>query len=214
MEGGRRGWCGVVEEGEPWSSLTWARRRPCPFLGAGRPSCMFVHGGVVFVHGRPCTVIFICGGCHGGSHVVIHGGGVVVCGARPSWMGRGRPWALNIHEWGSSVGTQRLWVVVVVYAGRLCGVSSVGGCHCLWGHRVHLCWSGGGHLWAVVIICRQSWPPVGLDHPCVGGHRPWVVVVNGRLVVGDGGALVVVVPRRPGLWAFVAQKVAIDVACT
>ena len=94
---------------------------------------------------------------------------MVVCGARRSWMGRGRPWALDISEWGSSVGGRRLWVVVVVYGGRLCGVSSVG-----------------------------------------GRGRP-----RGRhVLVGDGGAVVVVVPRRPGLWAFVVQKVAIDVART
>ena len=53
-----------------------------------------------------------------------------------------------------------------------------------------------------------------LDHPRVGGHRPWVLVVNGGVVVGDGGAVVVVVPRRPGVWAFVARKVAVDVART
>ena len=52
-----------------------------------------------------------------------------------------------------------------------------------------------------------------LDHPRVGGRRPWVLVVNGGVVVGDGGA-VVVVPRRPCVWAFVARKVAVDVART
>ena len=42
-----------------------------------------------------------------------------------------------------------------------------------------------------------------LDHPRVGGHHPWVLVVNGGVVVGDGGA-VVVVPCCLCVWAFVA----------
>ena len=128
---------------------------------------MFVGGGVVFVCGRPWTVVFVRGGralsSMGG------GGGVVGCGACCSWMGRGRLWALDIREWGSSVGGQRLWVVVVVYGGRLCGVSSV---------------------------CGRGRP-----RGC-------------RVLVGDGGTVVVVIPRRPGLWAFVARKVAVDVART
>ena len=69
--GGMREWCGVVEE-EPWSLLTWARRRPCPFMGAGRHArwfsfvgtrCSFVDGrlrswqsswGVLAVNGGSC----------------------------------------------------------------------------------------------------------------------------------------------------------------
>ena len=43
-------------------------------------------------------------------------GVVVVCGARCSRMGRGRPWALALHEWGV-VGSGRLWAVVVVLGG-------------------------------------------------------------------------------------------------
>ena len=66
------------------------------------------------------------------------------------------------------MGGRRLWVVVVVYGGHLCGVSSVGGRGRLRGHRI---------------------------------------------LVGDGG-VVVVIPCRPGLWAFIARKVAVDVART
>ena len=51
-----------------------------------------------------------------------------------------------------------------------------------------------------------------LDHPCVGSRCPWVLVVNGGVVVGNGGAVVVVIPRHPCMWAFVVQKVAIDMA--
>ena len=56
---------------------------------------------------------------------------------------------------------------------------------------------GRGHVWGA------------LDHPRVGSRRPWVLVVNRGVVVGDGRA-VVVVPRRPGVWAFIGLEVAID----
>ena len=57
-DGERREWCGVVEEGEPWSSLTWAYHCLCPLNGAGCGSCTFVSRGdhlhlwvSVFAHG-------------------------------------------------------------------------------------------------------------------------------------------------------------------
>ena len=46
------------------------------------------------------------------------------------------------------------------------------------------------------------------------GHCLWVIVVEGGVVVGDGGAVVVVFPCHPGVWAFIVLKVAIDIACT
>ena len=48
----------------------------------------------------------------------------------------------------------------------------------------------------------------------VGGRRPWVLVVEGGVVLGDDGGVVVVFPRHPGVWAFVVLKVAVDVAGT
>ena len=65
----------------------------------------------------------------------------------------------------------------------------------------------------VVVVCGCSWLRVGVLIIHVGGCRPWVLVVNRGVVVGDGRA-VVVVPRRPGVWAFAARKVAVNVART
>ena len=64
--GGMREWCGVVEE-EPWSLLTWARRRPCPFMGAGRRSCalVFVHGHLLFIRGRSTSFVAVVVGGRG-----------------------------------------------------------------------------------------------------------------------------------------------------
>ena len=86
-------------------------------------------------------------------------GVVVVCGTHRSQMGCGRPWALNLHECrvvvinGGVVRSHSMWVG----SGRLwvhpCGMSSVGGRGHPWGGRVHLCASGGGRLWAVVVMC-------------------------------------------------------------
>ena len=161
MEGGRRG---SHEAHSP--GLVIARVRS--WVLAVLHACSLVEGSSSFVgvHGRSSAFMAVV-------MAVVRccpwGGVVVVCGAQRSWMGCGRPWALDIHEWGSSMGGQRLWVVVVVYGGRLCGVSSVG---------------GRGHL-----------------RGC-------------RVLVGDGGAVVIVVPCHPGLWAFIARKVAINVART
>ena len=111
--------------------------------------------GVVFVRGRRRQGSWLS--MEG--HVVVRGV-VVVCGTRCSRMGRGRPWALDLHEWGvvvvnvgvvrgrsTWVGSGRLWV------GHPCGVSSVAGRGRPWGGRVHLCASGDGRLWAVVVVC-------------------------------------------------------------
>ena len=41
-----------------------------------------------------------------------------------------------------------------------------------------------------------------------------VRVVEGGVVVGDDGGVVIVFPHRPGVWAFFVLKVAVDVAGT
>ena len=46
----------------------------------------------------------------------------------------------------------------------------------------------------------------------VGSHRPWVLVVEGGVVVGDSGAVVIVFPHHHGMWALVVLKVTVDVA--
>ena len=75
-------------------------------------------------------------------------------------MGRGHLWALNIHEWGSSLSMGVIrhpwvlnvcaWVVIVVNGGHLCGVISVGG-------RGRLLVVMVFHVWVVIVIHGQLW---------------------------------------------------------
>ena len=181
-----------MEEGEPLSSLTWACRRLCPFLGASRPSSSLV--AVVIVGGRGCQwrVVSWSVGSWSSVALAVRGWVVVVCGARRSRMGRGRPWALDLHEWGvvvvnvgvvrgrsTWVGSGRLW------AGRPCGVSSVGGRGRPWGGVVFISVGAVAVVVirmcevVVVVVCGCSWSRVGVLIIHVGGRRPWVLVVNG-----------------------------------
>ena len=63
-------------------------------------------------------------------------------------------------------------------------------------------------------MCARSYSVVAVwvMFILVGGGHPWVLVVEGGVVVGDDGGVVVVFPCRPGVWAFVVLKVAVDVA--
>ena len=131
---------------------------------------MFVGGGVVFVHG----------GRHGGCALSSMGGVVVICGARRSWMGCGDPWALDICEWGLSMGGQHLWVVVVVYGGRLCGVLSVGSHGHPWGHRV-LVGDGGAVVIIVVVVVGGVLKETG-DVTC---HRKLLINKHGDVDASD-----------------------------
>ena len=80
-----------------------------------------------------------------------------------SWVGRGRPWALNIHGMG----------VVVVNGGVVCVVLR------LWAVGVVRVGVIFIHLRAVVVIH---------DCPCVGGHiRSWAVVVVWVALILVGG---------------------------
>ena len=54
----------------------------------------------------------------------------------------------------------------------------------------------------------------GCVHSCVGNHCLWVLVVDGGVVVGDGGAVVVVVPCHPGVLVLMVLKVAVNMAHT
>ena len=199
MEGGKRGSHGAHSPGLVVAHVrSWvlAVLHACSLV-EGSSSFMGVHGWLssfvaVIVGGHTLSSV---GGLWSSVALDVHGWVVVVHG-HSIFMSGGRLWALDVCGWlWSSMRVVcvvcRQWAVVVVHVG------------------VMFIYVGAV---AVVVICRRSWPPVGLDHPCVGGHHPWVVVVNGRLVVGDGGAVVIVVPCHPGLWAFVARKVAVDVA--
>ena len=170
-----------MEEGEPWSSLPWARRRLCPFLGAGRPSCkfVFISGGVVIIRGGHRVVsssvglwssvalnvlgwvVVVNGVVVNGvviNGVVVNGvvvNGVVVNGVVVNGVVVNGVVVNGVVVNGVVVrGARRMWVSCSLYGGggRLCGVSSVGGCGCPWGGRVHLGGSGGGCLWAVVVV--------------------------------------------------------------
>ena len=67
--------------------------------------------------------------------------------------------------------------------------------------------TGIGPIWV-------AYEPIGQLPICivmVQSHTCWMpCIVNGG-VVGDGGAVVVVIPHRPGVWAFIAQKVIVVV---
>ena len=65
-------------------------------------------------------------------------------------------------------------------------------------------------------MCVQSYlvMAVWVVFILVGGHRSWVLVVEGGVVAGDDGGVVIVFPHRPGMWAFIVLKVTIDVAGT
>ena len=173
-----------MEEGEPLSSLTWARRRLCPFLGATCPSCSFVFVGgwgsssfvavVVGGRGRQWRVVSWSMGSWSSVVLAVRGWVVVV---RGHWIFMsGGSWS---SMWGSSAATQCGWIAVV-YGRVVCVVCRLGGRGCPWGGscsgrpsggRVHLCASGDGHLWAVVVvrvcevvvtvICGRSWSGVG-----------------------------------------------------
>ena len=79
------------------------------------------------------------------------------------------------------------------WGGRPCGVLSVGGGGRPWEGRVHQCGSGGGRLWAVVVIrvcevvvgvvCGCSWSCVGVLIIHVGGCRLRVLVMVVLLVL-------------------------------
>ena len=209
-----RGWVVVVRGrsmfmgGVSWSSTE------------GRPWALDACGwGVVAVNrGVGCVVSRLWGSrssvvrsWRSSGRVVVRGV-VVVCGAGRSRMGRGRqwggrPWALDICRWVAVVYggvvrvVCRLWAVVVVHGGVV--FISVGAvavvCRRSWLSACVRSWS-----WSFVGARGRVW---GLDHPCGLSSS------NRGVVVGDGSA-VVVVPRRPGVWAFVARKVAVVVART
>ena len=67
-----------------------------------------------------------------------------------------------------------------------------------------MCVDAHSHLSALVVVYG------GLDHPGLDGRRLWVLVLRKGWWLGDGGAVIVVVPHRPGVWAFVGLEVAID----
>ena len=219
---GRGGGRGKEWEGGGWER--WKRERrgrdgrgrgrerwmgslsPMSVLGAGRCSCTFVCARCSFVDGH------LHGDHPGGSWLSM---GVVSSsmGAQCSWVGRGCPWALDVHGWGVmvvNVGECRLWVldtcgwvVVVIDRGVGCVVSR------LWLVEV----IRGGSLPS---ICEWSYSVVAVwvMFILVGGCCPWVLVVEGGVVVGDDGGVVIVFPHRPGMWAFIVLKVAVDVAGT
>ena len=117
---GRREWCGVVEEGEPWSLLIWAHH-PCLFLGAGCPARTF---------------IFVDGGClHSWASIFIGGWlssfMVVMVG------GRGHQWRVVSSSMEVVVVWRSTFVGVVVVCGHL--IFMVGARGCQW----------GGHTWAL-----------------------------------------------------------------
>ena len=105
-----------MEEGEPLSSLTWARRRLCPFLGASRPLSSLVGGGhlrswpsmegCVVVRGVVSSVALAVHGwvvVH--EHSLFMSGGlwvVVVCGQ--SWSSLGGSHSSVCERWQSLVG--------------------------------------------------------------------------------------------------------------
>ena len=113
--------------------------------------------------------------------------GMVVRSARCMWVGFGLYGGV-IHV------VCCLWAVVVVHGGVaficvgvvavVCGRSWLSACEVM-----------------VVVVCGRSWWRVGI---LIIHRRPWVLVVNRGVVVGDGHAVVVVIPRLPGVWAFVA----------
>ena len=112
--------------------------------------------------------------------VVVHGHSIFMSAGSWSSMGGSSTaaqhgWVVVVCGWVIHV-VCRLWVVMVVLGGSHSSVckwwqSFVGGCGRVW--------------WA-------------LDHPRVGGRCPWVLVVNGGVVVGNGGAVVVVVRCAKG----------------
>ena len=123
-------------------------------------------------------------------------------GRGPQWGGR--LWALDVCRWVAVVygGVIRvvchLWAVVVVHGVVFISVGAVAVvCGRSWLSACVRSWS-----WSFV-NCGCSWSRVGVLIIHVGSRRPWVLVVNRGVVVGDGRA-VVVVPRRPGMWAFAA----------
>ena len=62
-------------------------------------------------------------------------------------------------------------------------------------------------VWMLVVVCGCLWSCMGgLDHLCVDGCH-----VKEGVAVGDGGAVIVVVPCHPGMWVFVGLKVTINV---
>ena len=65
-----------------------------------------------------------------------------------------------------------------------------------------------------VLLFVGSHGQVGHVHSCVGGCHPWVLLVDGQVVVDDGGVVVFPVPHCPAMWVFVVLKVAVDMACT
>ena len=78
----------------------------------------------------------------------------------------------------------------------------MGGRGCPWGSFPFIC----ERLYSVVAM----WVVFIL----VGSRCPWVLVLEGGVVVGDDGGVVVVFPRHPGMWAFIVLKVTVDMAGT
>ena len=96
-----------------------------------------------------------------------------------------------------------LWAAKVVHVG--CFHLSVSSCSFMCSHGC-LCVGSRIQSWAVMVV----WVMFIL----VGGHYLCVLIVKGGVVLGDGGAVVVVFPCHPGMWASVVLKVVVDVACT
>ena len=61
--------------------------------------------------------------------------------------------------------------------------------------------------WSWLSVCGGSYSVMVVwdRFILVGGRCPWVLVVEGGVVVGDGGAVVVVFPHCPGVWGHCAK---------